>query len=380
MARRAFSSRRRRIAGGLVAAIGAGAVYSLQAAVPELIRQPTPPRLHRGLNLDDGFGDGSPPSARQLDGIRRAGFDHVRLQVDPFALDWRPDAPLGAPVFAAVGRLDAALDAVRAAGLIALLDFRPGDEAGAFLKTNAERTEPLLTRALGFLANRYRHHSERTLCFEVASEPDRFCPPEDWNALQGRLIRAMRVQAPRHWLIANGAWDPVSSLRTIDPYPDRRILYGFHFAKPYAVTRRNEEREPATRPLAYPEGVPYPSDLLDLDRLAREAELDDEIRARLAAYRNENWNLGRIRREIAFPADWSAENHVPVLCTELGALPDRIDPASRLRWLSDVTRALDERGIPWTVRDTCVDAGPGQCGRSGLPLDAAMAKALRLTG
>ncbi|MGN6389104.1 MAG: hypothetical protein ACTHL1_06305 [Burkholderiaceae bacterium] len=370
MARAALSVRRRRLVGGLVAAIGAGAGYSLQAAVPKLIHAPVSPPLHRGLNLTHALEDGpDQAAARRFQALRHAGFDHVRLSLDPAALGWRPDAPPGAPVFAAVGPLDAALDALRAAGLTVLLGLCPGPEASAYLKAHPERMEAALTRALGFLAGRYRGYGEHGICFETVAKPDRFCAADDWSAMQGRLLRAMRVQAPRHWLIAGGAWDPVSPLRTIDPYPDQRVLYGFPFFKPYPVTRRGTEREPAAAPASpYPEGIPYPSDLLDLDRLPATSRSGDvEVRARLAAYKNENWNLGRVRREIAFPADWAAENHVPVLCTETGALPDRIDPASRLRWLSDATRALDERSIPWTLSDAA-------------PLDAGTAGALHLRG
>lgn len=364
-------------------AAGAGIGPAIHAAVTkENATQAEGFPLRKGVNLSDWFqlSGKSRVTAMQLDGLKKTGFDHVRLPVDPSHLGWQPEAPASEPVFTKLDRLDAALESFRNAGLRIVLDLHTGREANNFLKAHPDQTEQNIIRIWTFLIDRYKKYGEQEICFELANEPYRFYPAKQWSGFQGRLIKILRRETPGHWFVANGVWHPVSSLRSLDVYPDQKIIYGFHYYRPFVVTHQGATWEPSSaKLLPYLSNIPYPSDLLDLDAVQLKPGADEDyIMSRLSAYKNENWNLGKLRKDLTFHADWARSNSVPIYCTEVGVMMKTIDPESRLRWLSDVTQAMNEHGIGWAVWDYCTNFGIAQCGSSPTVIEPAVAKALHL--
>ena len=60
-----------------------------------------------------------------------------------------------------------------------------------------------------------------------------------WRPIQWRLLQAMRAGAPRHTLIASGGnYSGPEDLLKLEPYPDRNIVYNWHYYKPYAFTHQ----------------------------------------------------------------------------------------------------------------------------------------------
>lgn len=383
---RPFSSRRRTVLTSL-ALTGIGAGYSIEAATQTARKQEGGrPPLQKGVNLSDWFqySRKSRVTDMQLQGLKEVGFDHVRLPVDPNYIGWEPDAGSGKPLFTELARLDDAIAQINDAGLTIILDMHPGRETNTYLKQNLDTVEPKLINAWRFLAGRYKKYSSKDMCFEVMNEPYRFYPAEKWNVMQGKLIEAIRSQARDHWLVASGVYNPVSSLRTIEPYEDQRIIYGFHFYKPFVVTHQGANWEPsAAKLLPHLANIPYPSDRLDLDKLQlplKPGADEDYIRRKLEEYKNENWNLGRLRKSLAFHADWARTNRVPVLCTEVGVMRKAIDQESRVRWLADVTKAMAEHDIGWTLWDYCNDFGVARCGANPTVIEPELIAALQLKG
>jgi endoglucanase len=375
---------RRTLLRGFAAAVAGTACDRIKAAPLEPRRAaPPPPRLTAGVNLGNWFqfAQREAPSDAQLEGLRRAGIDHVRLPVDPHALDWRPEAGPGQAPFARLDGLDRAVNRLVAHGLFVNLDVQPGPEVIGLLQRNQQRLQPLLAPALAALVRRYAHHGEHRICFELMNEPHRFCPAGEWNALQGRLIAQLRGDAGGCWLVANGGWDPITTLRTIDVYDDPRVLYAFHFYKPYVVTHQGARWEPAAaRLLPFLDHVPYPSDKLDVAAARFKPGGDRRYLAgELQKYKDEGWGAERIRREIDTVVAWRAKNQAPIFCTEFGVMRPNIDQASRLRWLGDVARALTDARVPWTVWDYCTpEFGVARCGAGETVLEPEAAQALGL--
>jgi endoglucanase len=379
------SSSRRRLLLAACAVAGVGVGYSIEAATDtEHKANADRPMLEKGVNLSDWFqySKTSRVTDMQLQGLKEVGFDHVRLPVDPEALGWRPEAKRGEAPFTRLGQLDTTIESIRDAGLTVILDMHPGRETNTYLKKNLDNVEPMLINAWEFLAGRYRKYGPKEICFELMNEPYRFYPAEKWNVMQGKLIKAVRRQTDKHWLVVSGVWDPISSLRTIEPYQDQRVIYGFHFYKPFVVTHQGANWEPsAAKLLPHLANIPYPSSELDLDKLRlplKPGADEDYIRSKLEAYKNENWNLARIRKSLAFNADWARSNRVPILCTEVGVMRKAIDKESRLRWLSDVTKAMAEADIGWTLWDYCDDFGIAQCGANPTVIEPELISALHL--
>jgi endoglucanase len=347
-------------------------------------RQPLPaPPLRKGVNLSHWFqySRKARPTAEQLAGLRRSGIDHVRLAVDPHVLGWRPEARADDQVFVSLSELDAAVRMIAAERLVVNLDFHPGTESIAYLKNNLGRADALIAKALLFLVRRYRTLGADALCFELMNEPHRFCSGSRWNELQHGLIRTLRPEAGDHWLVASGVWDPVTALRSIEVDPDPRVIYGFHFYRPYVISHQGASWEPTSaRLLPFLDRVPYPSDRMD--QIGPHIKPGANVRyveSELRRYHDEGWNLERIRREVAESAEWAREKQVPILCTEFGVMRPNIDGGSRLRWLGDVARALTELRIPWTLWDYCSeDFGVARCGSTVTGIEPEVAKALDL--
>jgi endoglucanase len=378
--------RRSIIAAGMAAA--ASPAFSLGRSVSD--KSPAKPLLKKGINLSDWFqySRKSKPSRLQLEGLREIGVDHVRLPVDPSTLEWRPDASESDLILTRFSELDDAVYTVLGAGLILNLDFHPGQESNAYLKKNPQKAEAVITRCLKALISRYARFSENQIVFELVNEPHRFfnerrisIPGADtWSNVQGRLIGELRKVTDKHWFIANGVWDPLSTFRTLSAYPDPRILYSFHFYKPYVVTHQGATWEPsAARLFPYLENVPYPSNLLD-DTRHRILPGGDEayIRSELAKYRRENWDIVKLRSEMEVSLSWAKANHVPIICTEFGMLRKKVDSHSRVRWLSDVISILEENDVPWTLWDYCSEFGVARCGPHPTVMEPEIAQALGL--
>jgi endoglucanase len=329
------------VAGALLAA---GAGRTVGAA-------PSAPPLRRGVNLNwwlalDGHLDLAPDELRQL---RRDGFDHVRLPVDPYLLGWRPSDPAGLPTDGAA-RLDAAVARILGAGLGLVLDVHPGDELVNLLRMRgaADALAPLW----GWLAGRLGGLDPGLIAFEIVNEPHRFI--DDRKALAGlheAALAAIRAQAPFHLVLVNGLWDPVLTLRTLTPLPDARVTYAFQFYEPYVVTHQGADWGDSSTAMTAPlRAVPWPAALLD-DPLRHVVDPlgDRTALAALRRYQHEAWNTAVLARRVALAAEWGAKHGVPVHCTEFGVMRTYIDPASRLAWLADARAALEAAGLGWTV-------------------------------
>lgn len=378
-----FSPKRRlALAAGVVSGIGAALPISSSVWANGSTNS-MPSLLHKGVSLSDWFqySRKSKPAVSQLAGLCKAGVDHVRLPVDPHFLGWRPDAAVSEPIFSKLNELDEAIRTITKAGLIVNLDFHPGQESIEYLKQNRLKAEPVLIRSLTSLVRRYKHLGEGAIYFELMNEPHRFYPNAGgWNALQAKLIKAVRQETQDHWLVVNGVWDPLSSFRTLDVYTDKHLLYSFHFYKPYVVTHQGAKWEPSAAKLfPYLEAVPYPSRRIDVARQRlKPGANEDYVRGELAKYKNENWDIDRIRKEIGVSIAWARQHKVPIICTEFGVMRGSIDAASRLKWLADVATVFGENGVPWTLWDYCNDFGIAQCGSQPTVIEPDVAKALGL--
>jgi hypothetical protein len=72
-------------------------------------------------------------------------------------------------------------------------------------------------------------------------------------------------------------------------------------------------------------------------------------------YQAEGWGLGRIRKDLQSAQQWASQNKVKVYCNEFGLIRMAPTPTvaetSRSAWLKDVSTALQELSIGWTVFD-----------------------------
>ncbi len=153
------------------------------------------------------FESGRPrPSTKDLTKLRKAGFDFVRLPVDPgplMAFQGRERDQL-------IGLIERAVASILAADLSVILDLHPneathfwngrqllregeGGSFGKFVELAAEMAR-LLKRAPGNRA-----------VLELCNEPPLPCHSPEWQRQQIRLLAAAREAAPEIMIILTGA-------------------------------------------------------------------------------------------------------------------------------------------------------------------------------
>ena len=307
--------------------------------------------LRRGINLSGWFAHGSADPAHlqsavtadDVQRIRRMGFDHVRLPVDPVVL-----APSGTfePVDPdALYYLEDAVRLVLDGGLAIVVDLHPDESFGLRLPAEPatlDRLAALWTR----LARRLGAHDPDRVYFEALNEPG-ITDAATWARIQGRLVAAIRQGAPHHTIVATGhAWSGVEHLEALRPLDDPNVIYAFHLYEPYPFTHQGAAW--ASEPVGGLSRVPYPSSPAAVaPALATAAS--PAARELLTAYAEQRWDAAAIERLIDRAAAWRDRYGVSIVCTEFGAFR-AVSPADdRATWLRDVRTALERRQIGWTA-------------------------------
>jgi endoglucanase len=311
-------------------------------------------RLRRGINLSHWFAQSRDYSEKHLrehttrrdvELIRRLGFDHVRFTVEPAPLfdEARPSELRREHL----RRLDAALDMLLTGGLAVVVDLHPSDEFKLRLRADDRFVSALANFWRAFAAHLARRDPERVF-LEILNEP----VVEDtyrWMGVQARLAAAVREGAPRHTIVATGArWSSVEQLLLMEPLADRNVVYAFHFYEPHTFTHQGATWGSDFWP--YLKGLPYPSDPERVAPLLASVERES-AREALKDYGRERWDAARVEREIASAAAWARRHGVALTCNEFGVYRAYAPPGARLRWITDVRAALERHRIGWAMWD-----------------------------
>lgn len=311
--------------------------------------------LRHGINLSEWFAQVYDPrgytkehfatwtTSADIALIKSAGFDHVRLSVNPQPLMDAARRQHGTEEYFAY--LDAAMKMILDAGLAVELDVHPDSDFKARLKE-----DEFVERFADFWRTVAQHYSSwdaERMFFEILNEPemqDRY----RWYGVESKLATAIRQGAPAHTIIAPGAnWDDNSDMIFLEPLRDPNVIYVFHFYEPHIFTHQG-----ATWGAFYWQWLKdlhYPS---NPENAARVAESIPEAIHRLDVirYGQDHWDASRIDVEINQAADWAKRNGVPVVCNEFGVFR-QADPQDRSRWLTDVRTSLERHQIGWSMWD-----------------------------
>jgi endoglucanase len=311
-------------------------------------------RLRHGINLSHWFAQSADYSRAHLEAhttaedmalIRKIGFDHVRLTLEPVPL-FNGEDP-GKLNVEYLKYLDNALDMILAQGLAVIVDIHPSDDFKARLNSNDRQIEAFgkFWRAL---AQHLSTRDPERVFLEVINEP----MVEDgyrWFGMQGKLISAIRSGAPRHTVIASGhRWSGLPELLFMQPYADRNIIYNFHFYEPFAFTHQGATWAGPNPP--FYKNIPYPSSPERVSKVLDTVQ-NEAARTNLFHYGEERWNAVRIDREIATASAWAAKYRVPLTCNEFGTFRNFAPPADRAAWIRDMRAALEKYDIGWTMWD-----------------------------
>ena len=312
------------------------------------------------------------PEAKRL---RIAGFDFVRLTVDPgvFMLLSGPS------LRQATDALLAGIDSLQAAGLSVIVDMHPisrvhPDPASAYAGVKAleggvedptaRRFENTAAALAKVLDDHYGRASQ--IAFELLNEPDLPCGAPSWRNQQAALLHAVRDSAPRLTLILTGScWGGIDGLVALEAadYPDSNTIYSFHFYDPYRFTHQGTKTDDINR---YTSGLPYPTSEHRLGSIensvsSRLPPQSSDTRKAIAfmkdKYLSDVWDFARVDAQMERVAAWARDNNVlpsRILMGEFGVNADRngvpgAHAEDRMRWLTDVRRAAEARGFRWAM-------------------------------
>jgi endoglucanase len=311
---------------------------------------------------------------RELDDIaliKSAGFDHVRLSVNPQPMftanhpeDIRPEY---------LAYLDAALKMILDQGLSVVIDLHPDDDFKDKLKDDG-----FVQQVGDFWRSLARHYASRDpdrVFFEIMNEPE-VTDPYRWTGIQAKLAAAIREGAPKHTIIATASrYSNDDQFLFLEPLHDPNVIYNFHFYYPHIFTHQG-----ATWGAYYwhwLRGVRYPSTPENTAAVA--ALVPDAVdRLSVIRYGQDRWGPPRIDAEIAQVAEWAKERGVPVVCNEFGVYREYADPHDRAAWITDVRTSLERHNIGWAMWDYSGGFGVATKKDGKATLDETTMKALGL--
>ena len=349
--------------------------------------------LHRGLSIHHAMNWAklSSPSAttylypafadnghridvRELRTIRGAGFDFVRLTVDPgpflqFEGAQRDDLD------------NVLLDRVRmilAQDLSVIVDFHPNEqnEAYAPLKLVADAHSMLFAEYRDMVVRTARAlaglHDMR-IWLEPMNEPQIGWNTENdhrWQAMLEGIYRDIRAVAPHLGLVlTGGSGGSAEGLLALNAAPfaaDSRATFTFHYYYPYAFTHQsigarqflNGIPYPA-HPDSLPESLQALAERINNSSLApeqRSSILRENERA-LRAYFGSGFDRAALGKTFDQVAEWATRYSIGgarILLGEFGVVRTYrgyrgARDEDRTRWLRDVREQAESRGYGWAI-------------------------------
>lgn len=373
--------------------LGSSAALVLGAAAPRARAQPFGWHIQRGVNLWPWFSltrefpaprrdyDWPPfqtqrpvPTKQDLQRLAAAGFDFVRLPIDPgpflsFAGERRRQL---------LATLRNAVSDILSAGLTLVLNVQTNEAThywnSRVLTVSTSAAEfPSYLRLVGDLAEMLGGFPSNRVALEPVNEPPQACGAPEWVAVQRALLTTARVRAPNLMLVATGSCGSmVSGLTALDPRPFEvlaPILYTFHFYEPYLFSHQGAPwmGEPVYRAL---NEVPWPGNAGTLEKtlaaVRKRMRSDDRPQAVKAAAYAETEKVLKVYFDAAPArpfvdsylqqvADWGRQHGIAparILMSEFGALrsDDRYVASGakdRARYVEDVRKSAEAFGFPW---------------------------------
>ncbi len=344
------------------------------------------------------------PGRADLRRLRQAGFDFIRIPVDPGPFLAFDEAKRGALLQDVMEAVQSALSErlsviVNLHGNGATHHWTPDRMYSAH---TAPALNPYLLLVEAFAARLGRLDLAR-VALEPVNEPPQACVSAEWAGLQIQLLSTARRAAPGLTLVATGACGSMpSGLVALDPaplHPLEPLLYAFHFYEPYLFSHQGAPwmREPVYRAL---NNVPWPASAGSLQQtlasVRRRMSEDhgtsaDERRAAmqetekvLGVYFAAQPDRPFLRQYLGAVADWGTKHGIPsarLVMGEFGAL--RTDqrytaaPApDRARYVRDVRQMAEGFGFGWAFWN--LFDGMGLMDDTTRALDPAMIEALGL--
>ena len=183
------------------------------------------------------------------------------------------------------------------------------------------------------------------LFFDMYNDP--ILDIKKWDSSKNNLIKILRpLDLNRYWILSCSNYCDIDALTQMKiVLNDDKIIYSFHFFKPYEFTHQGAPWDSAKTRL---KGLPYPYSSTDMP-LRPEGPLNTSLQYNYDHY-FEKANKTFINQSIRRAYDWMIANKVPVICTETGTIKT-IPLKYRENYFNDVLGIMKNYGIPTMIWD-----------------------------
>lgn len=318
---------------------------------------------------------------KELADLKAAGFDFVRMPVDPSPFLSDKSAALHDKLFEEVA---ASVDLITKSGLKVIVDLHALPAGGnRSIGTKEILNDSALFEAQAALVKRMAallmDHIPESVALELFNEPTIDCQDEgtnDWPEKLKALHAAARSASARLTLILSGAcWGGSEGLAKLNPkdFADDNLIWSFHSYDPFILTHQGATWTGDFMPHVY--GLPFPLHEADKPELAKTL---DYIRARIkkdAPKARRSGHLAYLDEEIAkidteqglaremdkpfnLVSDWVKKNGVDpssVLLGEFGMIRQEygnpvVTPGkTRAAYVKAMAQRAEAAGFMWSV-------------------------------
>lgn len=303
--------------------------------------------FEKGVNLASWF---QTSSVRQVqfskytrtdfEQIKSLGCDVVRIPVDLHGMtsgapDYVPD-----PLF--LRFFDEIIDWAEELEMYVILDNHTFDPSGSTVPA----IEEILNKVWPQMAAHFKDRSE-FLIYEIKNEPNGIVE-STWNAIQGKIIEAIRKVDEKHTIIVGAAnWNSFHSLAAMPDYEDDNLIYTFHFYDPFVFTHQGASWvNPTMEPLA---GIPFPYDAAKMPGLPSVLN-NTWVGSNYNNY-SQDGTAEKVKELIDIAVRFRDERNVPIYCGEFGVYIPNSENEDRVRWYQLVSDYLEEKNISRTTWD-----------------------------
>ena len=326
------------------------------------------PEWRRNIRADD------------LEAIRNAGFDFVRMPVDPAIFLENASEQRVTRLIAETLK---SINMLQRAGLKVIVDLHSIPTEQRQIGTHQVLADPLLfaryVDLVGRLGRAMAITDPALTAFELFNEPVLDCDlavHPKWPPLLWRLHAAARQALPKHTLVlSGGCWSSAYGLSQINPTAvgDDNVIWTFHSYEPFILTHQGAGWTGDA--MAYVEGLPYPPDRLGaatlnkamdttrvrINRLAPEADrqrLLDNFDDMVQGVTSDAKALAILHEPFEEAAVWGRQYKIPperIFLGEFGMVRQaygndfRLPSEWRASYLKHMVAAARTHGFPWSV-------------------------------
>lgn len=266
---------------------------------------------------------------KDVEYIKSAGFDHIRLPVDEEQL-WDSS---GNREDAAFALLDSCMQWVSDNNLKIVLDLHilrshyfNADEKPLWTKTDEQDKFIVLWKDLSSFVGKW---PKGMLAYEFMNEPvaDN---SEQWNVLLNRVSDSIRSwEKERVLVIGSNRFQSVNTFDSLRvPANDKNILLSFHFYEPFHLTHYKASW---TKLKDFDGQVQYPG------QIVVNGKGDDETRV---------YNRDTLEKMMAKPIKLADSLGLPLYCGEFGVI-DGAPSDAKIAWYRDLVAIFEKHNIAY---------------------------------